>query len=68
MEKKPTVIDRKNPYEKEKEKRCPFSSKNLKCEDCRFYRKWDAQGERCLFESLLWSIQGIDLFQQAKGE
>lgn len=46
---------------KENQKVCPFNS-DLECEDCRFYRGWDAQGPRCLFESLLWSIQGIDLF------
>ena len=44
-----------------KEKICPFNP-TLKCEDCRLFIKASAKGPRCIFEEILWSLQGIDLF------
>ena len=49
----------------EEKKECPFR-KDLACENCRLFIKTTAHGPRCIFEEMLWSLQGIDLF--GKGE
>jgi len=44
----------------EKQKQCPFNPE-LKCENCRLYGK-TAQGWRCVFKSIQWAVDGIDMF------
>ena len=48
----------------EEKKECPFG--DLACEDCRLFIKTTAHGPRCIFEEMLWSLQGIELFGKVK--
>lgn len=50
---------------KQTKKECPFR-KDLDCEKCKFFLPFPGggSGKRCLFESLLWHITGIDIFKK----
>lgn len=43
-------------------KSCPFNI-DLECRNCRLYRLTVRGIEVCIFESLLWHLQGLDAFR-----
>ena len=50
--------------EKPKEKKCPFNP-DLSCENCRLFGGGNS-GFRCVFHSIQWAVEGIDMFGGAK--